>query len=113
MIPSAARMYCQLVESPVLASMSGLESRHIGLSIPPGQTAIAADGWRVASATLARLAACDAETVPPGLIPLHELHVAPLFEAGLIRPLSRPHLLLSFDLARPPPKEDYEHVIQV
>ena len=113
MIPSAARLYCQIVESPVLASMSGLESNQNDLSIPPDQTALAAEGWRVASAMLSRIAACDAETAPPGLIPLHELHVAPLFEADLVRPLSRPHLLLSFDLARPPPMKDFEHVIQV
>jgi len=115
-IPSAARVYGQIVESRVLGSMSGLEPNQHGICVPP-QTAAAGDGadsgLRIASSTLARIMACDAAgTSPPALHPVMELHVAPLFEAGLIRPLSRPRLLLSFDLVRPP-MSDFEHTVQV
>ncbi len=43
---------------------------------------------------------------------MRELHVDTLFEAGLVRPLSKPHLLLSIDLAHPP-LEDSDRIVQV
>ncbi len=112
-IPARATVFGQLVESPVIASMS-----HPGMpAVPDPEAAVGFSA--VVAKVLALVARLDAQAVaatkcPPFAAngggsssntsnrPVHELHVDVLHERGLLRPLGRAVPLLSFDLANPP-----------
>lgn len=135
-VPAKAKVFAQLVESPVLAAMSSLYRAPMPSSssqLPEAATGTAAavpedskGGASLTGSILSRSWAhdwCKGLPQNPNLddratlsshhrSPVQELHLDALWEAGMVRPLGRPQEVLSFDLARPP-MEDSEVEVQV
>ena len=107
-------MYGQLVESQVLAAMSTLSAQPLPPSGGPQQAAdVRGQGAAEVLACIAGIQAAASQGAPPQPQPVHELHVDVLYACGLLRPLSEPQLLLTFDLACPPMHDISDLMLQV